>query len=215
MLPFTHGGRDVRTLLPQADMGVPLPTDPPFCPLPGPAAILARRLPAAPCPMGSDADSLAAQAILEFLLDHSLNLNPQAAPSSLDEILWEIKRLVLKHVTRLHHRKENRLLSNARGLAPVQIDDGEFFSPIEFIADPGPHTDAALLEKESFAKFDSSKSHFSSLPKTRAASGPTLPTPLRRRRQPQALASSLKVRRGTVQNLRKRLRRRWRRRNTS
>src|SRR5207249_606125 len=27
-------------------------------------------------------------------------------------ILWEVKRLVLKHVTRLHHLKENWLLSN-------------------------------------------------------------------------------------------------------
>ncbi len=55
----------------------------------------------------------------------------ELCPAALDEILYKLKGLVLKHVTRLHHRKENFILSNAEDLVPVQIDDDDFISPIE------------------------------------------------------------------------------------
>src|SRR5215831_1259916 len=71
-------------------------------------------------PDGYDANSLAAEAFLEFFLAENLNLNPNRP---LNEILYELKRLVLKHVTRLHHRRENFILSSAEDLAPIQIED--------------------------------------------------------------------------------------------
>lgn len=168
-------------------------------------------------PSGFDPNSIAAQAIMEFLLDHSLNpapnlnLSSQDAPPSVDDILWQVKRLVLKQVTRLHHRKENWLLSNSEDLAPVEIDDGDLVSLIEFIPDPGPHPATSLLEKESLAQFDSSRSRFSSFINREPRLGSLFKLLCEGLDTPQALASSLKVRRGTVQNLRKRLRRRWRR----
>ena len=162
-------------------------------------------------PDGYDPNSLAAQAIFEFLASRNGPALPADDDDSLDETLWEIKRLVLKHVTRLHHRKENWLLSNAEDLVPVQIDDGDLVSPIELIPDPAPHPDATLLEKESLARFDSSKSRFSSFIKREPRLGSLFQLLCDGVEKPQALASSLKLRLGTVQNLRKRLRRRWRR----
>jgi len=123
----------------------------------------------------------------------------------------EVKRRVLRHVTRLHHRKENWLMSNAEDLAPVQIDDGEFFSPVDLICDPGPHPDSILLEKESLAQFDTSKSRFSSFIKPEPRLGSLFELLCDGIDKPQALAARMKLRRGTVQNLRKRLRRRWHR----
>ncbi len=129
----------------------------------------------------------------------------------LEPILWELKRLVLRNVSRLHHHKENWVLCNVEDLASVQIDDGDLVNPIELIPDPGPHPDTALLEKESLAQFDSLKSRFSSFIKREPRLGRLFELLCDGVEKPQALASSLKLRRGTVRNLRKRLRRRWRR----
>jgi len=85
----------------------------------------------------------------------------------------------------------------------------------ELVADPGPHPDAALLEKESLAQFDSSKSRFSSFLKCEPRLDRLFQLLCDGVDKPQALAARIKLRRGTVQNLRKRRRRRWRRRNTS
>jgi len=54
----------------------------------------------------------------------------------LGTILWETKRLVLQQVTRLHHLKENWLLSSEADLALVLGQDGELVSPLELIPRP-------------------------------------------------------------------------------
>jgi len=78
----------------------------------------------------------------------------------LEPVLYEINRLVLKHVTRLYHRKENFILSSAEDLAPVWDMDGELVSALEFIAGPDIQPDEALIQKESNIQFYQLKKRF-------------------------------------------------------
>jgi hypothetical protein len=169
-----------------------------------------RGAPCGPLPNGYDANSLAAEAFLEFFrAEHS---NPHRGPNltpPLDEILYELRGLVLRIASRLHHRKENFILSNVDDLCPVQIDDGHFINPIELIPDLSPAPDYALLEKESLLLFESSRSRFSSFLKPERRLANLFQLLCDGVETPQALARKLKLRRGTVTNLRKQLRRRW------
>jgi hypothetical protein len=149
----------------------------------------------------------------EGKLDLLLPANPLLPlPQHLQGILYHLNRLVLRHVTRLHHRKENHILSHVEDLAPIQIDDdGSLINPIELIQDDfARHPDAALLEKESLARFDALKSRFSSFIERERRLAHLFQLLCDCTEKPQALALRLKIRPAAVTNLRKQLRRRWR-----
>jgi hypothetical protein len=119
-------------------------------------------------PGGFDSNSIAAQAITEFLqrcpdssgfprrcerlsLSSGEREGVRASLSAADlahglkPILWEVKRLVLRQVTRLHHLKENWLLSNEPDLALVLDQDGDLVSPLELLPAPDVQPDEALI----------------------------------------------------------------------
>src|SRR4051812_16913465 len=84
-------------------------------------------------PDGYDPNSIASQAIFDFL--HGVaadNREPlvSCGPDSPDPsaLQHDLNRLVLRHVTRLYHRKENFLLCNANDLPFVPDMDEEFVS---------------------------------------------------------------------------------------
>jgi hypothetical protein len=98
-------------------------------------------------PGGFDPNSLAAEAISEFLQ------NPEQAHLPADQIQRDLERRVRRHVNRLHHRAENRLVRNEPDLCPVTLDDGETVSIIELIQEPSAQPDSALVQKESLDQF--------------------------------------------------------------
>jgi hypothetical protein len=124
-------------------------------------------------------------------------------------ILWQINRIILRIVTRLHHRKENRLLLNAPDLVPVQDQDGQLVNPLELIPGIDTPPDEALLQKESLIEWHFLKTRFELfLAKDR---------PLIKLfelnwdglSKPQSLAAHLQLPVRRVENLRKRLQRKW------
>jgi len=150
-------------------------------------------------PEGFDANSLASQAILDFLQQPAISTDP---------ILRQIKRHVLRQVTRLHHLKENGIVINEADLTLVS-EDGELINPILLIPNPATPPDEALIEKESYLQYYDVKSRFEVfLGKERR-----LKTLFKLRcdglHKPQALASHLKLGPRRIENLQKRLQRKW------
>jgi hypothetical protein len=161
-------------------------------------------------PEGYDANSLAAQAIFEFLLAHNPKFDPNLNPDCLQAILYELQGTIVRHVTRLHHLKENWILSGAEDLHVVQIDDSEFYNPIELIPDePAHHPDSTVLENEALTAFESTKSRFSSFLKPERRLRNYFHLLCDSTEKPQAIAGKIKLRRAAVKNLSKQLRRRW------
>ena len=178
-------------------------------------------------PEGFDPNSIAAQAIMEFLQQFpepsqpcstSDSLSPcEKSPFSPSEgekarmrgsIPWQIKRLVLKQVTRLHHLKENHIVTNEADLAPV-VQNGDFINTLEFIPASDLQPDEALIQKESLIEYKKLKYRFQLFLEGNQnllylfalrCDGVT---------KPQLLASQLNLRVRTVENLQKRLRRKW------
>ena len=185
-------------------------------------------------PEGYDANSVAAQAMLEFLVASSSpsneaqtiiqsppgrssrsdeahtqtqTLTSSALEELQDDIQYKLNRLVLRNVTRLHHLKENWLLSSEADLLPVQDMDDQSVSPLELIPAPDVKPDDALLHKESLIRFYHLKHGFTAY--------------LGRERRliklfhlgcdgiikPETLSSRLRVGVRDIENLRKRLRR--------
>jgi hypothetical protein len=154
-------------------------------------------------PEGFDAKSLAAQAVANFLANRT-------SPLPLSAILWQLKGHVLRHVSRLHHLKENWLVSSEADLAPVRDMDGEPVSPIELIPAPDVRPDKALLHQESVSQFHQLKSRFEAfLAKDRALIN-LLELGCDGISKPQAVAAHLKIGIRTIRNQRKRLLRQWR-----
>ena len=181
-------------------------------------------------PDGFDANSIAAQAIMDWLASlapDNARLVSEAPPSvshrpseplngsriqpcnDLTLSQYELNRLVLKHVTRLHHRKENFLLRNAEDLLPVLDMDDEPISFLELIPAPDVPPDDSLLHKESLTHVHELKTRFEAfLAKDR---------PLINLfelgwdviSKPQTVAANLKLAMGTVRSRRKRLKRKW------
>jgi len=158
-------------------------------------------------PHGYDANSLAAQAILETLNEFP-ELSTIAQPSEPVRLLWQIRRHVLKHVTRLHHLKENFIVSNADDLARVTDMDGALVSPVALIPDPRPHPAQVLADKESAEEFHRTKARFQA-----ALDSQPLRALLDLRcdgiHKPKALAARLSLPVRAVENLQARLRRKW------
>jgi hypothetical protein len=169
-------------------------------------------------PDGYDPNSIAAQAISDFLLNQnpnltlSLNFNPpdtcKERPQALDTIQYEINRLVLKHVTRLHHRKENFILYNAEDLALVPDMDAEFVSALDLIPGPDIQPDEALIRKESDIEFHQLKRRFAAVLRDRPLIH-LLELRCNGVSKPRALAAHLKLGVRTIYNLRVRLQRAW------
>ena len=156
-------------------------------------------------PGGFDPNSIAQQAIIDFLHQQS----PDSSTAGLESILWQIKRLVLRQVTRLHHLKENWLLSNEADLTLVLDLDGEFVSPLEFIPAPDIQPDHALMRKESLIECHQLKFQFEVfLAKERRLIN-LFALECDGISKPRALAARLKLGVRTIENLQKRLRRRW------
>src|SRR5206468_7048554 len=158
-------------------------------------------------PDGFDPNSLASEAVAEFLR-HSAR-HGELLHLPITQIQRDLERRVRRHVNRLHHRSENRLIRNEPDLAPVTLDDGEFVSIIELIPDPNPRPDQALIEKESLIGFDEFKLGFSAFLRRDRRLARLFQLYCDDHSRPEALASSLKLRRSTVKNLRRRFRRRW------
>jgi hypothetical protein len=183
-------------------------------------------------PCGFDPNSLAAEAISEFLQ------KPESAGLTLDQIQRDLERCVRRHVNRLHHRAENRLVRNEPDLRPVTLDDGETVSPIELIQEPSAQPDSVLAQKESLHEFAQFKTRFSNFlgtnddrrgaPDSRKLSAAPSPhcdgcvqgdrgSQLRRLfhlycddcSKPKEIASRLKLNRAAVKNLQRRFRRKW------
>src|SRR5204863_10140281 len=103
-------------------------------------------------PDGFDPNALAAEAITEFLQNSVQHAELLQLPTT--GIQRNLERRVRRHINRLHHRSENRLIRNEPDLIPITLDDGETVSIVELIEDPSPRPDKALLEKESQLQFD-------------------------------------------------------------
>jgi len=140
----------------------------------------------------------------ELSLPPGVDLAPGLEPT-----LWQIKRLILKQVSRLHHRKENWLLSNEADLALVRDQDGDPVTPLELLPAPDVQPDEALMRKESFIEYNKLRFRFQvSLAKERRlitlfglnCDGIS---------KPQALAARLKLGVRTIESLQRRLRRKW------
>jgi len=185
-------------------------------------------------PEGFDANSIAAQAIMDFLAagqsvpmpgsaegvsgsllyrdlilpNNRSTVLPKHGPSA-DPALREIKRLILKQVTRLHHLKENFLVSNDADLCLVRSSDGEWKSPVELIPSPGVQPDEALIRKESFLEFEKLKLRFVIFLGKESRLIHLLGLNYDGIHRPQQLAARLKLRRRTVENLQQKLQRRW------
>jgi len=158
-------------------------------------------------PDGFDPNSLASEAIAEFLQNSVQHGKLLHLP--ITEIQRDLERRVRRHVNRLQHRSENRLIRNEPDITRVTLDDGEIISIIELIEDPSPRPDQALLEKDSQVQFDQFKLDFSAfLGKDRRLLR-LFELYCHDRSKPVDVASSLKLRRTTVKNLRRRFRRRW------
>jgi hypothetical protein len=92
-------------------------------------------------PDGFDPQSIASQAIADFLRESpTVGAIPPVCPSNvqfqIDDIQRDLERRVRRHVNRLYHRSENRLLRNEPDLIPHTLDDGEAVSVIDLIPVP-------------------------------------------------------------------------------
>ena len=130
-------------------------------------------------------------------------------PTFIKPILWQIKRLVLKHVTRLHHRKENWSLSNELDLAWVLDPDGDLVSPLELIPAPDVQPDEALIRKESFIEYQRLKFRFEIFLAKERRLITLFELNCDGISKPQALAVRLKLGVRTIETLQRRLRRKW------
>ena len=126
----------------------------------------------------------------------------------LEPVLYEINRLVLKHVTRLYHRKENFILASTEDLAPVWNMDGELVSALEFIPGPDIQPDEALIRKESNIQFFQLKKRFEAALPDRPLRN-LLELRCHGISKPQVLAARLKLPVRTIYNLSDRLQRAW------
>jgi hypothetical protein len=164
-------------------------------------------------PEGFDAESIAAEAISQFLTrnsDHAgaqRGLAIQSRKSEIeDDTASELRRLVVRQVDRLHHLKENWLLSNEPDLATV-YDDGQFVSPAHLVPDTSPRPDRALLEVESdreFAKLaESIDNHLAADTELQSLFRAMLDG----KTHPRILSSALNLTVPCVKNLKKKLRR--------
>ena len=98
-------------------------------------------------PDGYDAPSIAAEALSGLL--RKISTRPIETPYSLKELLEDLQGRVRALVNRLHHRKENSLLSNEPDLAPILTEDGETASLVEIVptAQPGPAEELQASEE--------------------------------------------------------------------
>ena len=158
-------------------------------------------------PDGFDPNSLASEAIAEFLQNSAKQ--GELPHLSITEIQRNLERRVRRHVNRLHHRSENRLVRNEPDLTLLTLDDGETISIIELIEDPSPQPNKALLEKESQLQFDRFKLDFSGFLHKDRRLVRLFHLYCDDQSKPDEIASSLKLSRSTVKNLRRRFRRRW------
>jgi hypothetical protein len=154
-------------------------------------------------PRATTPAAIAAQAIIEFLAaGQSHKLDP-------NEIRREINRLVLRHVTRLHHLKENWLLSNEDDLTQIIDMDGDPVNPLQIIPATDRKPDQSLIEQESTAEHRQFKSRFRIF----------LGKDRRLQRlvefhcdgiaRPQVIAARMKLSLGTIKNLKKPLKHKW------
>jgi hypothetical protein len=160
-------------------------------------------------PDGFDPESIASQAIAGFLQDSLLPLKPTR--KHIIDIQRNLELRVRRHVNRLHHRMENQLVRNAPDLAPYTLDDGEAINIIELIPDPSRQPDTALCEKESLEQFESAKSRFSAEIRDQPRLGALFNLLCGDPQKPRVLACRMKMPVTAVRNLRKKLKRRWRR----
>ena len=158
-------------------------------------------------PDGFDPNALAAEAITEFLQNSSQNGELLHLPVT--DIQRNLERRVRRHINRLHHRSENRLIRNEPDLVRVTLDDGEAVSLIELVEDQSPRPDDALLEKESQLQFDQFKRDFSAFLGKDRRLVKLLHLYCNEQSRPQEMASTLKLSRSTVKNLQRQFRRRW------
>ena len=156
-------------------------------------------------PDGFDPQSLASEAIADFLQVH------RAGSLTLPQLQRDLERRVRRIVNRLHHRAENRLFRNEPDLAPVLIDDGELTSRINLIPEPASNPAEVLLEKESARQFTKNALRFSAS----LGRDPNLHRLFHcycgGHSKPRHLATALKMRPATIKNLRRRFLRKWRR----
>jgi len=110
-------------------------------------------------PGGYDANSIAAQAVVEFLqsgeqLASSVPVLHSASGEGGPDLQKELKKAARRIVNRLHHRMENEIMRNESDLAPVETVDGETIGVLE--AFPAPVLDASerLMLKEDEAGFE-------------------------------------------------------------
>jgi len=106
---------------------------------------------------------------------------------------------------------ENRLLRNEPDLAPYTLDDGEPISITELIPDPSPRPDTTLCEKEDLEQFEADKARFSAEIKDQPRLGELFNLLCDDVDKPRVLASRMEIPVTAVRNLRRQLRRRWRR----
>src|SRR6266567_3473271 len=129
-------------------------------------------------PDGFDPNALAAEAITEFLQNSSQNGELLHLP--ITDIQRNLERRVRRHINRLHHRSENRLIRNEPDLFPVTLDDGEAVRIIELFPDPNPRPDQTLIEKGISRRIRRIQTRLFRLPPHRPAAREAFPTLLRR-----------------------------------
>jgi len=160
-------------------------------------------------PDGYDPNSIAAQAVTDLLQNRKVNKDENLTEPQICQIQNELERLVCLIVDRLRHRKENSLLCNEPDLARVITDDDEAISIIETIPDPSPNPAETLLLAERAAEVEHRQNQFeATLAKDRPLK--TLFASFRRGLStPRVLARKLKTTTRAIDNLQKRLKRKW------
>jgi hypothetical protein len=160
-------------------------------------------------PDGYDPSSIAAQAVTDLLQNRRVNKDQNLTEDQIRQIQNELERLVCQIVDRLRHRKENSLLCNEPDLATVFTDDGESVRIVETIPDPSPNPAETFLHAERAAEVEHRQNQFeATLAKDRPLK--TLFGSFRRGLStPRALARKLKTTTRAIDNLQKRLKRKW------
>jgi hypothetical protein len=169
-------------------------------------------------PYGYDANSLAAQAVMLVLQESSAPYSrarsaedghADGTPALVGGSLSQIKRHVLREVTRLHHLKENWVVFNEDDLPLMSNGDGNPVSAIEWIPAPDVQPDEALIWKESLIQYHQIKSRFEIFLANERPLLKLFELRCNGLSKPQALAARLKIEVRAMENLQEKLERRW------
>ncbi len=167
-------------------------------------------------PGGYDANSIAAEAVVEFLQSgeqpaSSVPVHHSACgEGGHPDLQKELKKAARRIVNRLHHRMENEIMHNGADLASVETVDGETVGVLEAFPAPGINPAEELMLKEDAAEFEQFKGRVHQFLGKERLLRQVFNCHCAGISKPKAMARKLKVPVRTIQKLQRRLERRMR-----